>query len=223
MSTYIVASTGTGVGKTFTSCALLHAAWQQGRAVRGLKPVISGWDETDASNDVQQMLDASRAGSDAEDISYYRLAAPLSPHMAAARAGVTIDMAALTGWCEAKLAERWEQELALIETAGGVMTPLTDTHTMLDFMVALNLPVILVVGSYLGTISHTLTALAVLRARGLRVAALVMSETEGSSTTLAEAEAGLAPFVTDIPLRIVQPRVSSWHEATALHALMEAL
>ncbi len=58
------------------------------------------------------------------------------------------------------------------------MVPLDDTHTVLDWMTALRIPVLLVAGSYLGTISHTLTALHVLAQRNLDIAAVVVSESE---------------------------------------------
>ncbi len=218
MSAYFITATGTGVGKTFTTCALLHAARAAGISARGLKPVISGWDENDPTSDIAMIQQAQ--GRTTETTSLYHFTAPLSPHRAALLEGKQIDPKALEAWCHARMVG---DGLTLIEGAGGVMVPLTDSYTQLDFMAGLKLPVILVVGSYLGTISHTLTALEVLRTRGLRIAALVMNESENSSVTLAEAEAGLAPFIGDIPLRIVQPRVFSWKEAAAIHTLVETL
>lgn len=230
MTAYFVASTGTGVGKTFTTCALLHAARLRGRDVRGFKPIISGWDEYDAASDVRQIMAAGETPPTApvvdmlqkavNEISPYRFAAPLSPHRAAVLEEKMIDVDALVRWTQAQM---HGDDLRLIETVGGVMVPLTENTTTLDWMAAVNVPVILVVGSYLGSISHTLTALAVLRTRGLHVVALVMNETANSSVTLAEAQAGLAPFIADIPLRITQPLVSSWCEAMAIHALEEKL
>ena len=66
------------------------------------------------------------------------------------------------------------------------MVPLDDRHTVLDWMIALDLPLILVAGSYVGTLSHTLTALDVLDRAGLEVAAVVVNETPGSAATLEE-------------------------------------
>ena len=149
-------------------------------------------------------------------ISPWRFTAPLSPHRAAALEQKTLDVDRLIEWSRAQTKQ---DGLTLIEGAGGVMVPLTNTQTTLDWMAALGLPIILVTGSYLGSISHTLTALHALRARSVTVKALVMSETDGSTVTLDEAMTGLAPFIADIPLRIIQPRVLSWREAVAIHAL----
>lgn len=228
MSAYFITATGTNMGKTFATCALLHAAKHAGVAARALKPVITGWRDADSSSDIGQILEAGSASPAAsvedyfgvEDISLYRFTAPLSPHMAAVREGKTIDPNALIDWCRARM---MGEGLTLIEGAGGVMVPLTEHYTMLDFMAALNIPLILVVGSYLGSISHALTAIEVLRARSITIAALILNESMGSTVPLAEAQAGLWPFIQHIPLRIVQPRVSSWHEAYAIHALVEKL
>lgn len=221
MSAYFIAGVGTGVGKTFTTCALLHAARAAGRVARGYKPILSGWDATDATNDAAEILRAMGQEPHAvEAIAPWRFQAPLSPHRAAALEGREIALAPLVRW---SMAQTTLPGLALIEGVGGVMVPLNTTQTTLDWMEALALPVIMVTGSYLGSISHCLTALAALRARGLLVQAVVMNETPESTVTLAEAEAGLAPFVADIPWRVVQPRVSSPREATAIHALCTEL
>lgn len=215
MSSYFVAGVGTGVGKTFTTCALLHAANLKQKNALGLKPVLSGWDEH-AENDAAQIIGASQSKQTVDDIAPWRFVAPLSPHRAAALEGKAIDADALIAWTKARAQG---DGLTLIETVGGVMVPLTNTFTTLDWMEAVGAPVILVTGSYLGSISHTLTALAALRAKKIEVAALVTNESDGSTVTLAEAQAGLEPFIRDIPLQIVQPRVASWQQASAIHAL----
>jgi dethiobiotin synthetase len=66
--------------------------------------------------------------------------------------------------------------LLVIEAAGGIMSPLDETHTMLDLVQALRVPMLLVAGSYLGTISHTLTAAAVIAASAADLKAVVVSE-----------------------------------------------
>lgn len=219
MSAYFITAIGTGVGKTFTTCALLEAARTQVVPARGYKPVISGWDDTYAT-DTAQIIAASGTKQSVEEVSPWRFAAPLSPHRAAALEGKSIDVKALADWLHACTKQ---PGLTLIEGVGGVMVPLTNSYTTLDWMQALALPVILVTGSYLGSISHTLTAMEVLRYAGLSIAALVMNESTDASLPLAEAQAGIAPFITNIPLRIFQPRVSSPQEATEIASLLRYL
>ena len=86
----------------------------------------------------------------------------------------------------------------IIEGIGGVMVPLDDRRTVLDWMIELDLPLILVAGSYVGTLSHTLTALDVLDRNGLKVAAVVVSETPGSAASLDDTAATIRRFTTGI-------------------------
>src|SRR5262249_43968061 len=86
----------------------------------------------------------------------------------------------------------------LIEGVGGVMVPLDDRRTVLDWMTVLRIPALLVTGSYLGTISHTLTALHVLAQRNVEVNAIVVSETPGSPVTLTETVTTIARFAEPI-------------------------
>lgn len=219
MSAYFVTSTGTGVGKTFVTCSLIAEAQRKNIPARGLKPIISGWAEGTES-DTAQIIKAGSSTQSPADVSPWRFTAPLSPHRAAALENQAIDTQMLEGWCRTQI---MADGLALIEGAGGVMTPITDSYMMLDLMATLGLPVILVAGSYLGSITHTLTALEVLRSRRVKVHALIISETAGSEVTLEETQEGLRPFLLDIPLCISQPRVASWKDAQALRALVEKL
>ncbi len=94
--------------------------------------------------------------------------------------------------------------MLLIEGVGGIMVPLDDERTVLDVMMALRLPLILVTGSYLGTISHTLTALNSLFRRDLNVLAIIVCETPGSTVPLDDTVAAIARFagpVIGVPRR----------------------
>jgi dethiobiotin synthetase len=86
----------------------------------------------------------------------------------------------------------------LIEGIGGVMVPLDEHRTVLDLMSVLRIPVILVAGSYVGTISHSLTALEVLARRNIDIAAIVVSESVGSAAPLDETVAAIARFADAI-------------------------
>ena len=99
-------------------------------------------------------------------------------------------------YCQTAMDQR--RDILLIEGAGGIMVPLDGERTVLDVMMALQLPLILVAGSYLGTISHTLTALDALFRRGMRVVAIVVSETEGSTVPLDDTVAAIARFAEPV-------------------------
>jgi dethiobiotin synthetase len=139
-------------------------------------------------------------------MSPWRFAAPLAPDMAAAREGRSLDMRELIRFCHAAIAA--EPGVLLIEGAGGLMSPVSVEHIMLDWIVALGQPVILVAGSYLGTISHTLSALDVLARRALKVAAVVVSETAGSPVRLDETCDTLARFASQHEV-VALPRLAT--------------
>ncbi len=202
MSAYFVTSTGTDIGKTFVTAGLIRSLREAARPVAALKPVVSGFDlATAALSDPGVLLDALGEKLTPEAlarISPWQFAAPLSPDMAAAREGRAIDFEALIGHCRATIMQ--EPGTLFIEGVGGVMVPLDETHTVIDWMIALGLPLIVVTGSYLGTISHTLTALDVLARAGLEARALVVNESESSTVPLDETVAALTRFVGSVPV-----------------------
>jgi dethiobiotin synthetase len=198
MTTIFVTSSGTDIGKTYVSAMLVRQLRAKGKSVRALKPVVSGLDEASfAASDTAALLAALGepvAYENAEDISRWRFRAALSPDMAALREGAEIDFAELVNHCKAREALH---DPLVIEGVGGLMVPLDATHTVLDWMRALNSSAfvpLLVVGSYLGTISHTLTTLDVMRRNGLAPRAVVVSESPESPVPLAETVETIARF-----------------------------
>ena len=204
MSAYFVTSTGTDIGKTYVTGQLVRHFIRVGRSVRAYKPVVSGFsDATAAASDPGVLVEAMRAADPnimIEQIAPWRFTAPLSPDMAAAREGRSVDFDALVTFSRDAIAS--DVDMRLIEGVGGVMVPLDARHTVRDWMQALNIPVILVAGSYLGTISHTLTAHDVLIHAGLKIAALVISETPDSTVGLDETQASLRNFL-DTPIVVL--------------------
>lgn len=203
MPTLFVTATGTDVGKSYVSAGLLRAALARGARVDALKPVASGHDPARlADTDAAVLLRALGRPVTAESVaacSPFRFAAPLSPDMAARREGRSFSLDAVLGVCRAAEGPG----ALLVEGVGGVMVPLDGRRGVLDWVAGLGCPAVVVAGSYLGTISHSLTALAVLRARGVPVLALLVSETEGSSVGLDETVAALAEQAAPCPVLAV--------------------
>lgn len=209
MSAYFVTATGTDIGKTFVTRGLIRALRARGRKVAALKPVMSGFEPAEAEgSDAGLLLAALGRPVTPEaiaDISPWRFAAPLAADMAAAREGRTLDIDDLIQFAHDAVAA--DHDALLIEGAGGVMSPVTIDHIGLDWIAALRLPVILVAGTYLGTISHTLSALDVIARRDLAVAALVISESPGSPVRLDETRATIARFAPQIDVAAL-PRLT---------------
>lgn len=187
---YFITATGTDLGKTWLTAGLVAACRARGLPARALKPVMSGYDA--ARHDES---DIAKVGSGRTAWTY---AAPLSPDLAAAKEGKAIDFDELVGWCRAEIAR--DDGLLLIEGIGGAMVPLTDRHTVRDWIAALDVPTLLVCGTHLGALSHTLTALAALREAGVVPALIVVNESAGSTVSLEDTLASLRPHVDGVPV-----------------------
>lgn len=200
MSGLFITGTGTGIGKTFVTAALIRACRRRGREVEALKPVVSGFNEDEAASSDPGILLAALGRPASREalhrIAPWRFKAPLAPDLAAERERRSLDFDAVVDFSRRAVAAAGE--LLFIEGVGGIMVPLDASRTVLDWMSALRLPVLLVAGSYLGTLSHSLSALEVLRQRGLAVTALIVDETQDSSVTLADTVASLARFAHPI-------------------------
>jgi dethiobiotin synthetase len=218
MPTLFVTGSGTDIGKTHVCCRLL-AALPAGLAVRCIKPVVTGFDPAAvATSDPGRLLAAQGRAIDAAGIaatSPWRFAAPISADMAAAREDRAIPFAELVEFC----GPGDGTDLTLIEGIGGVMAPLDEQHTVIDWIEALAAPVLLVVGSYLGSLSHALTAFAVLRERGLDTVATVVSESARQPVPVAETAAALVRFLDPAPVSIL-PRDPT-QNAAELAALLQ--
>jgi dethiobiotin synthetase len=221
MSAFFVTGSGTEIGKTFVTASLIHTLRRRGRAVAALKPVASGFDPAHPEDsDPGTLLAALGEGISTQTldrIAPWRFRAPLSPDMAAARENRRIDFATLIE--HSRNAVAGALDTLLIEGIGGVMVPLDERHTVLDWISALRLPAIIVSGSYLGAISHALTALDGLRNRSLAVAALVVNETPQSTVALDETAATIARFADRIPV-LTLPRLA---HASQPHSAIEHL
>src|SRR4030095_3892876 len=103
---------------------------------------------------------------------------------AAQREGRAIAFQELVEFCRRAMAAR--RGVLLVEGIGAVRVPLDARHSVLDLMSMLRIPIILVAGSYVGTLSHTLTALEVVARRNVDIAAVVVSESNRSAVSLAD-------------------------------------
>lgn len=205
MISCLVTGTDTGVGKTLASCALLHALARHHNRVVGMKPVAAGA-EQDArggwfSEDAAALRAASTLAVAPALDNPVLLSAPASPHIAAERAGVCVQLSTLVNAYQQLAAQA---DAVVVEGAGGWLVPLSPTLRIADLAVALQLPVVLVVGLRLGCINHALLTAQAIRASGLVLTGWMASRVDPS---MLEPEANMAylrehlgaPLLADIP------------------------
>lgn len=220
-----ITGAGTEIGKTLIACALAHQIKAKKRPVKVLKPIISGFDpELMEESDTGLLLRAAGirvTKAAVEAASPWRFAPAIAPNMAAARAGTLIDMDAVVDQCRAAIDG---EAFALIEGVGGVMAPVTYEVTVLDWMAALGLPAVLVSGSYLGAISHALTAAAALIERAVPLRGIVVSESLDRPVPVEETATTIAGFLPHLPVLFVPrlaPMEKPWEAVPDLGDLLE--
>jgi len=223
MTAIFVTAAGTDVGKTFVAAGLIRLLRAKGRAVDAVKPVLSGFEPARAGDSdcgvLLRALGLPMSEEEIEDISPWRFSAALSPDMAARHEGKEIDFEQLVSFCQTAVDEA--AGAMLIEGVGGVMVPLDQSNTVLDWIAALELPTLLVTGSYLGSISHTLTADEVLDSEGIDVPSVVVSESAGSHVPLFETVATIQRFLPAVEV-ITLPRLAIGEEHPAFEQIAKS-
>lgn len=199
---FFVTGTDTGIGKTHVSLALIRGLVRDGKRVAAMKPVAAGAarePEGLRNDDALQLAAAANVAAPYETLNPYCLAAPVSPHIAAEDERIAIDPAVIRREFD-KLAS-WA-DCVVVEGAGGWLAPISRTQTMEAVALALDLPVILVVGLRLGCLNHALLTAQAVRASGLELAGWVANSIEPQFERAAENLARLSAVLGQ-PLAVV--------------------
>jgi len=200
---FFVTATDTGAGKTVASLGLMAALAATGRRVVGMKPVASG--SRPGADGVLQNEDAlllqaqGPAGVPYTDINPFARQEPIAPHIAAARAGVRIDLDRIEGAFRRLAAGA---EAVIVEGVGGWRVPLNESETTADLVRRLELPVILVVGLRLGCINHALLTVEAIRRDGVQLRGWIANQLDPAYETA-------AATVEFLDARLGTPRMGS--------------
>jgi dethiobiotin synthetase len=207
MQGLIFTGTGTDIGKTYVLCQLLRAA-QGLYPLKAIKPIVSGFDFNNWVNSDPGLIlaaqDLALTTKNLEQISPWCFEAALGPDLAAALINTQIIFSELEKFCAQHLViAQQEKSFLLIEGVGGLMSPLTPHSTIIDLSQRLNLGVILVGGTYLGAITHLLTAIEVLKYKKIPLYAVILNESAGSSVSLAQTALSLSSHLDSSYKRII--------------------
>lgn len=173
---YFIAAVGTDIGKTF----VVENLCRKIVGAQAIKPIASGFEDQDLNSDSAKILLAMNKEvslQNLNEISPWRFEEAVSPHFAVQNSGRKIDFEAVKNFCAKKIsAAKENKQFLFIEAAGGVMTPLNDDKTFLDLVAELQIPVLLITANYLGAISHTLSAVEVLKSRDLKIEKIIVND-----------------------------------------------
>ncbi len=168
---YLIAGSGTDVGKTFFLENLCVKLKKNNHLVSAIKPIISGFTIDDLNSDsakILKSLNLEISVNNLNSISPWQFKNPLSPNIAAELEGKKIDFLEVIDFCKKEIEKSIKLDRFLfIETAGGIMTPVNDEKTFLDLAEELKIPVLFVSKNYLGTINHTLCAIEAMKTRNI--------------------------------------------------------
>ena len=210
---WFIAGTDTEVGKTFVTCALLHAFARQGIRAVGMKPIAAGTDADGRNEDVEQLLAAMSVKPAREVVNPYLFSPPIAPHIAAREAGRSIEPGPIQ---DAFKALQAQAEVVLVEGVGGFLVPLGPTYDAADLAQDLALPVILVVGMRLGCINHALLTRDAIAARGLPLAGWVANRIDPHMNRLEENIEALQTRLPPPLLGIIPPASTPQDAASRL-------
>ncbi len=202
---FFITGTDTDSGKTLVSCGMLAAARQSGMSTAGIKPVAAGAEETadgPRNQDALLLQAQTTLPISYEQINPILLQSAIAPHIAAGEEGRRLSAERITGFCRGVLMQR--PDFALLEGAGGWRVPLNERETLADVAVALQLPVILVVGMKLGCLNHALLTAEAIERDGLKLAGWVANSPQPEMPCYAENLATLqqrlrCPLLGEVP------------------------
>jgi len=195
-----VTGTDTGVGKTVVACALARGLVRRGHRVGVLKPVASGSERTPAglrNEDALALLGCANLGQGYESANPYCFEPPISPHIAADEAGISIDLRRI-GDVYRSIAR--QADWIVVEGAGGWLAPLSGRDSMADLPQALGIPALLVIGLRLGCLNHAALTREAIARSGVRFAGWVGSAIDPQFARASQNAATLARLLGEAPL-----------------------
>ena len=222
-STFFIAGTDTGVGKTRVTAGLLVAARAEGLTVAGMKPVATGAERQDGrlvSDDALRIAAASSAPISYEDLNPYCLLEPISPHIAANRADIEIDIGKIV---EISHRLRNGRDLLLIEGAGGWYTPISENLSLADLARALEAPVVLVVALKVGCLNHARLTVEAIGRSGCRFAGWIANRVDPDFEAGDENLATLKHLLGAAPLGVLPYAIDSEGDARQLRGALPHL
>jgi dethiobiotin synthetase len=186
--TFLVTGTDIGVGKTWVGCALARALRDSGKHVIAIKPVETGCSGQPSEEEDGVRL-AKATGQSEPAHAIIRLPDSMAPVLSSERAGAEIDFDALVLKIERSVESA---DYALVEGAGGLLTPVTWEWNMADIARALGASALVVAADRLGTINHTLLTLSALELAGLPCAGVVLTTPEKRDASTGQNAAAIA-------------------------------
>ena len=163
-NSFFITSTGTNIGKTYCAVEIIKALIKKKIEVNPFKPILSGFNfrkiEESDSYKILRTIKKDIDIKDIKSITPWLFNNAMAPSLAAEKENKNLDYNQVFNWCLDKINyKNNKNSINIIEGAGGILVPIEKEKTIFDLIVDLRIPVILVVGNYLGSVSHTLSVI----------------------------------------------------------------
>jgi dethiobiotin synthetase len=163
-NSFFITSTGTNIGKTYCAVEIIKALIKKKIEVNPFKPILSGFNlrkiEESDSYKILRTIKKDIDIKDIKSITPWLFNNAMAPSLAAEKENKNLDYNQVFNWCLDKINYKNNKNaINIIEGAGGILVPIEKEKTILDLIIDLRIPVILVVGNYLGSVSHTLSVI----------------------------------------------------------------
>ena len=172
-----ITSTGTNIGKTYCTVEILKEMLHRKELFNAYKPILSGFNisniKDSASYKILKTNNKEPTREDIRKISPWLFEKAVAPSIAAKKENKSLKYNDVLEWC---LNKSDNKIINIFEGAGGLLVPIEKTKTILDLMKELNSKVVLVVGNYLGSVSHTLSAVQNLEHANLQIINIIINK-----------------------------------------------
>ena len=206
MKPFFITSTGTNIGKTYLTELIIKRCNELNINVNAIKPIISGFVLSKyKKSDTGIILKALNKNRNyINEISPWRFKAPISPDAASNLENKSINFLELVKFCEDKIYKFSQKDgYFIIEGVGGTMVPINEKETIFDLIKSLKIPVILVIGSYLGSISHTLNVVQNFTNNNIIISSIVISQSENNDVGENLTKSSLKKYIKKIPIYFI--------------------
>ena len=184
-----ITSTGTNIGKTYCTVQILKEMLYRKVLFNAYKPILSGFDASNIEDsDSYKILKVNNKVPKIEDIkeiSPWLFKTPIAPSIAAIKENKSLKYNEVLKWC---LKKSDNNLINIFEGAGGIMVPIEKKKTILDLMKELNSKIVLVVGNYLGSVSHTLSAIQNLQQANLKIINIIINKNINNNIDMDDTE-----------------------------------
>jgi dethiobiotin synthetase len=187
----VIVGNDTEIGKTTIACQIINLLRDNGLKVGAFKPAASGYSDDDTDGDIRRLIDATGCDLSLDEVCPYRFKDAVAPVLAAERLNTIIDDKVIQSRLDAMIDK---SDTVIVETAGGLMSPLSNSIINLDFCKATGLAALVVIENRLGAINQANLVCNALNHKNQSIAAVVFNQISADAGSASLLDSNLRMF-----------------------------